>query len=348
MIGYGRFGKALAGLLEDAGTEVKAVDPSPDVAVDVRARTLPEALEGATHVVLAVPVPKMRAVLETLRPLLQPSQLVLDVGSVKTHPIEAMRDVLGADIPWIGTHPLFGPTSLALGERPLRVVLCPNPLHAKAAASARALFQSAGCTILEQDAEAHDRAMAETHALAFFVAKGMLDVVGSGALPVAPPSFQAIARTIESVRSDAGHLFTAIHRENPFAGESRRRLLDALEHIDRDLAHPSAAASAGVAVEPSLAIPDLGPSSPELKEVRDLIDEVDRELISLLSRRAHLAQRVGRAKARDGKAVRDPVREAQLLQVRRAWAEEHGLDAVSVEEVFVSILRFSRGVQKER
>ena len=49
--------------------------------------------------------------------------------------------------------------------------------------------------------------MAWTHALAFFVAKGMIDAGAGMEVPFAPPSFQAIARTIEIVRSDAGHLF---------------------------------------------------------------------------------------------------------------------------------------------
>src|SRR5262249_44128203 len=142
----------------------------------------------------------------------------------------------GEAIPWVGTHPMFGPVSLARGERPLRAVVCPNPSHADAVARITALFERIGCEVIHEDAAAHDRTMAYTHALAFFVAKGLIDAGTPASAPYAPPSFQAIARTVELVRSDAGHLFEALHRENPYAGEARRRLLDALTTADSDLA----------------------------------------------------------------------------------------------------------------
>src|ERR1019366_2790014 len=137
--------------------------------------------------------------------------------------------------PWVATHPLFGPLSLALAERPLRVVLCPAAADPGAAAEGRALSERIGSGVVEQTPEGHDRVMAHTHALTFFVAKGMIDAGAGMDVPFAPPSFQAIARTIETVRSDAGHLFSAIARDNPFAAEARKQLVQALSSIDRAL-----------------------------------------------------------------------------------------------------------------
>ena len=100
--------------------------------------------------------------------------------------------------------------------------------------------------------------MAHTHALTFFVAKGMLDAGAGMEVPFAPPSFQAISRTIETVRSDAGHLFAAIQRENPFAAEARHQLLEALAGIDQAL---EAVPVAGAPEASRFAIPDLGARS---------------------------------------------------------------------------------------
>jgi prephenate dehydrogenase len=337
--GYGRFGRALTALLLESGADVRAFDPHGAVPSGLRA-TSPEALvDGADVVVVATPVPLMPAALAAVRPFLTPAQLVMDVGSVKLHPTAAMSTALGAEIPWVATHPLFGPTSLALGERPLRVVVCPNSYHPGATARARALFERIGCLVVEQDAETHDREMAETHALTFFVAKGLLDAGAGQNVTMTPPSFQAIARTIEVVRSDAGHLFTAIQRENPFSGDARRRLIEALSAVDRALV-----VGDPVTVD-ALDIPDLGTHSPELRETRELIDEVDRELVAALARRAQLARRAGQTKASLGRAVRDPAREQRLLESRRAWAAEHGLEPNGVAEIFEAILRFSRSVQ---
>jgi prephenate dehydrogenase len=82
-----------------------------------------------------------------------------------------------------------------------------------------------------------------------------------------------------------------------------------------------------------------------LRETRELIDDVDREIVVLLARRAQLAKRAADVKAGLGRGVLDPVRELACLDARRAWAVEHGLEPTSVGEVFEAVLRFSRQVQ---
>ena len=222
-------------------------------------------------------------------------------------------------------------------------MVCPSPRHPGAAARARELYRKIGCEVIEQTPEGHDRVMAHTHALTFFVAKGMLDAGAGMEVPFAPPSFQAISRTIETVRSDAGHLFAAIQRENPFAAEARHQLLQALAEIDRALESDPAG---GGPESARFAIPDLGARSPELREARELIDALDRELVELLARRVTLAQRAGKAKAQLGHPIVDPEREMRLLSERREWAEALHLDPDGLEELFRAILRFSRRVQR--
>lgn len=346
ILGFGRFGRALGELLGDAGIAYRALDPSVDVPAPHRAETLRDLVTGAEIVVVSVPVPRIRAALQDMRPFLTPDQIVIDVGSVKVHPMEALTDVLGADIPFVATHPLFGPLSLALAERPLRVVVCPSPLHPAAAARVRALYEQIGCEVIEQTAEGHDRVMAHTHALTFFVAKGMIDAGAGMDVPFAPASFQAIARTIETVRSDAGHLFTAIQRENPFAAEARSTLVESLGAIHRALEAPRDDAPDATPDSSRLQIPDLGERSPALAEARAHIDGIDREIVALLARRAQLAQRAAKAKAALGAPVLDPGREATLFEARRAWATSSGLDAEGVEEIFRAIVRASRRMQR--
>jgi len=343
LLGFGRFGRALGSLLQEAQLPYRALDPHAEVPEPVRAGGLAELVAGASHVVVAVPVPRTREALEALRPHLTAEHTVLDVGSVKVHPAAALEAVLGDAVPWVATHPLFGPVSLALAERPLRVVVCPSPRHPAAAIRASELYRRIGCEVIEQTPEGHDRVMAHTHALTFFVAKGMLDAGAGMDVPFAPPSFQAISRTIETVRSDAGHLFAAIQRENPFAGEARRQLLEALVQIDQAL---EAAPADRPPDSPRFAIPDLGARSPELQETRELIDDLDREMVGLLARRVTLARRAGKAKAELGHPIVDPEREARLLAERRAWADALQLDPEEMDELFRAILRFSRRAQR--
>jgi prephenate dehydrogenase len=282
----------------------------------------------------------MRALLQQMSPLLRPEQLVLDVGSVKVKPVNAMAEVLGARVPWVGTHPLFGPLSLAMAERPLRVVVCPNPLHPAAAPEAVRFFTRLGCEIIEQSPEGHDQVMAHTHALTFFVAKGMVDS-GSGLdVPFAPASFQALSRTIQLVRSDAGHLFSAIQHDNPFAREARGHLLEALGNVHREL--DALPAEAPPPDAPPLTLPTIDSGPPELLETRELLEQLDQELVELLARRAELSRRALRTKAEAGQPVPDPAREDAMIASRRAWASERGLEPDGVEAIFRALLRFSQ------
>jgi prephenate dehydrogenase len=235
LLGHGRFGAAFAQLLLQAGHHVRVFDPHARVPAALAAPSLRVALEGAQWIVLALPVPQLRDALLALQPLLHAGQIVFDVGSVKMHPCAAMDELLGDAIPHVGTHPLFGPLSLARDERPRRTVICASARHPQAAARTGELFAALGCEVIEQDPESHDRAMARTHVLAFFIAKGLIDIGVDDGMPIAPPSFQGMKHMLAAVRGDAGHLFGAIQRENPFAAEARAELLAELQRVHQHL-----------------------------------------------------------------------------------------------------------------
>jgi chorismate mutase/prephenate dehydratase len=58
-----------------------------------------------------------------------------------------------------------------------------------------------------------------------------------------------------------------------------------------------------------------------LDDLRSQIDELDREIVRLLNRRARLGIEAGRAKAKDGRAISDARREREVL-LRVAMASE--------------------------
>jgi len=345
IMGYGRFGRALASLFLDAGAVVRAYDSKVSIPVTLATSSVETLVLGASHIILAVPITEMRSALDEMAPFLNSSQIVMDVGSVKVGPVRVMAEVLGKRIPWVGSHPLFGPTSLTLAEKPLRVVVCPNLVHPNAVDRVKTLYTSIGCEVLEESPDDHDRRMAETHALAFFVAKGILDANMGLDVPHAPPSFQAIARTVDVVRADAGHLFAAIQRENPYAAEARKKFIDALVAVDAGL-HAESRNELGNASELRYsATTTIATLAPDLRETRELIDDLDREFLVLLARRMELARRARRAKAQLGMGIVDSVRETELLENRRVWAISKGLDPDGVADIFGAVLRLSRRTQ---
>lgn len=84
---------------------------------------------------------------------------------------------------------------------------------------------------------------------------------------------------------------------------------------------------------------------PGLDELRGQIDEVDRQLLELLNRRANLSLAVGKAKRQVSGKVFDPAREARLLE-RLASLNQGPLKNEHVTAVWRAILSASRSLQK--
>ncbi|MBM3302730.1 MAG: chorismate mutase, partial [Deltaproteobacteria bacterium] len=82
----------------------------------------------------------------------------------------------------------------------------------------------------------------------------------------------------------------------------------------------------------------------EIHELRDQIDQIDRDILQLLSKRAELAKEIGRIKKANGLCVFDPSREKQVMESR--LNENHGpLPACSVKRIFAEIISACRALQ---
>lgn len=78
---------------------------------------------------------------------------------------------------------------------------------------------------------------------------------------------------------------------------------------------------------------------------RRQIDELDREILRLLNRRAELAHRIGDEKRAKGLPLHSPAREEEVL---RCITEENTgpLSAAAVERIFRLIIAESRNLQE--
>ncbi len=84
---------------------------------------------------------------------------------------------------------------------------------------------------------------------------------------------------------------------------------------------------------------------PELEEYRKKIDEIDEQLIQLLSQRQEVAMTVGRIKKEKGLEVFDPVREEKII--RQLTMKDHGaLSKEAVKHIYYEIMSASRAVQE--
>ena len=84
-----------------------------------------------------------------------------------------------------------------------------------------------------------------------------------------------------------------------------------------------------------------------VRDLRERVDRVDRELVRILNERARLVQEIVAIKAQAGKALFDPRREEEIL--RRAAEENEGpIYDSSMREIFELILHRIRDLEMQR
>lgn len=233
LIGFGQFGQLAASILKDH-FDVLVSDPAPGAAAQARALGVGfGSLEDAAAcdvVVVAVPVPAMRAVFAAIAPHLQPGALVADVGSVKALPARWMAELLPAHVDLVATHPLFGPQSARAGLEGQRFVVCPirGDRHDRVAAFGRSL----GLTVTVTTPEEHDEEMAYVQALTHLIGRSLVNL-GIPSERLATQSYQHLLELCGLIGADTFELFKAIQTQNPYAPqvanafvEEARRLLE--------------------------------------------------------------------------------------------------------------------------
>jgi len=82
-----------------------------------------------------------------------------------------------------------------------------------------------------------------------------------------------------------------------------------------------------------------------IEEVRAEIDRIDRDILTLLGRRAGYVHAAARFKATE-KAVAAPERQAAMFQERRQWAVEEDLDPAFIEGLYRSLVAYF--IERER
>ncbi|HEY3427819.1 MAG TPA: chorismate mutase, partial [Acidimicrobiia bacterium] len=83
-----------------------------------------------------------------------------------------------------------------------------------------------------------------------------------------------------------------------------------------------------------------------IHRLRTNIDQIDRQIVRLLSRRQDLAMEIGRTKAEQGLPIYIPDRESELLTIIEEEAARAGIDPGHVRALFQLVLAESRRLQQ--
>ena len=154
--GRGAMGRLFLRCFHEAGVSAGALDLGDEA-------LMPARLAACDIAILSVPIDVTERVAADVGRHLKSDALLCDFTSVKAGPLAAM--LAAHEGPVAGLHPMFGPDTASLSGQV--VVHTPGRTPARAAALLR-FFEALGAKVVQEDALAHDEAMAIIQALRHF------------------------------------------------------------------------------------------------------------------------------------------------------------------------------------
>ena len=175
--GTGETGSWFARYFKGKGFDVAIWGPSGKVEVakqlGVRyAKDMMQEVEKSDIVLVSVLIEKTVDIIRQVAPHMHPGSLIMDVTSIKSAPVKAMKTYAPKGVEVLGTHPMFGPTMPTL--RGQTIILTPvEGKTGKWLSIMQSLFASDGAHVEILDAEEHDEIMAVVQALTHFAYIGI-------------------------------------------------------------------------------------------------------------------------------------------------------------------------------
>jgi chorismate mutase len=89
------------------------------------------------------------------------------------------------------------------------------------------------------------------------------------------------------------------------------------------------------------------PHHMDLDELREEIEEIDRELVELIARRTYVADTIARVKAREGLPTTDERQETLVMERAGENADRFDVDANLVKAIFRLLIELNKVEQRE-
>lgn len=225
--GLGEMGRLFSDFFRQSGYRVLVADR--DTAVTNR-----EAVEASDIVVFAVPLHETVAVIGELTPFVHADQLLLDLTSLKTGPVEAM---LRSPASVVGLHPMFGGRVASFAGQ--TVAACPARIAAEDWAYLCDLFIRQGMRVKECTPAEHDRMMSIIQVLLHMTTMLMGRVLRDLGADIAEtmeytsPSYRLEMNLVGRIFAQNPALYSAISQMNPNTGDILRLLKEGLDDYEK-------------------------------------------------------------------------------------------------------------------
>lgn len=237
----GNMGRWFTTYFSKPGNKVKIYDTNRKAAKELAKEatveytpTLRRCIEDCDTILVSVPIDITPIIITKIGKLIEHNAVVVEIASIKTPVFSALKRLKKPLIP-LSLHPLFGP-----GLRDLRfgriIVVKVNDVELEAKL-AKELFPEA--TILTCDVEAHDKMVAYSLALPYFMnlAYGLsiLHLNMADLRQHAGTTLSIQLDILEAIMQGSKHLISAILTRNPYSSEVINDYLKAAKTLSKHI-----------------------------------------------------------------------------------------------------------------
>ncbi len=238
IIGYGDFTKLMCEYLA----------PHADIIVSSRQRTEGDAGFGARFapldevlqcdvIIPSIPSQHFESFFNEHGASVRPDAVVIDVCSVKIHPLKVLQEKLPASCQIIGTHPMFGPASVRenQGIKGLKCVVCPVRIDENLQREFEYLLSDTlGLQVLHRTPEQHDKDMAYVQGLSHYIAR-LMDTMNIPETELSTLAYDDLLSMKRIQAQDSWELFMSIMEDNPYALEVNDSFKTAVQSLDQKI-----------------------------------------------------------------------------------------------------------------
>ena len=227
IIGFGRFGKVLANILEK-GFTVRVFDVREQPSYSNVEFVDLNSIIKEKNIFIAVPIREFFNLIKKIAPKLN-KNIIIDVCSIKIYPVKIMNDILPDSIDIIATHPMFGPDSFNVNKK-LKMMMFSERDKYGQYNFWKHYFSDQGIDIFEMSPEKHDRLAASTQGITHYLGR-MLKEFGIQKTNLDTQGFIELLDLVEQTCNDSWELFSDLQKYNPYTDKIVNRLTDALRIV---------------------------------------------------------------------------------------------------------------------
>lgn len=229
IIGYGRFGKVLATILQK-GFSINIYDVKPSNSLDnISFVTLDEVLNERV-IFIAVPIHNFENLLKIISKAIKINRTIIDVCSVKIHTAKVMLKYLPSDVGILSSHPMFGPDSILTNEKLKMMMHRTRDCHNQYSFWEK-YFKDQNIEILNMSPEKHDKLAARTQGITHFLGRS-LKKFGISKTNIDTQGFRVLLNLVDQTCNDSWELYSDLQSYNPYTKDMIHRLKKSFEEVE--------------------------------------------------------------------------------------------------------------------